>query len=96
MPPGRSPGSLFQFVLLGYARPALCAAGLDGDVHSESFELAYEPLGLLLGGSATVVPIRSEILVGDPVADNVVVGDKDVVAGSADCQRSSNSPSVRG
>ena len=59
-------------------------AGGDGDGHAESLELAHEPAGLLGGGSAAVIPVRSQVLIGDAVSDDVVLGDEDVVAGRAD------------
>lgn len=51
---------------------------------AESFELAYKSSGLLFGGSAAVVPVWPQILVRDVIADDVVVGDKDIVAGRTD------------
>src|SRR3954451_23922066 len=34
--------------------------GLDLDVHTQPFELSHESSALLLGGSATVVPVRPQ------------------------------------
>ena len=46
--------------------------------------MSHEPPGLLFGGSAAFSPVRSEVVVGDLVGDDVVVGDEDVVPRRAD------------
>jgi hypothetical protein len=56
----------------------------DGDVHSEFFELAHESAGLLIGGALSIVPVWPEVMVGNPISDDVVIGDEDVVTGGAD------------
>jgi hypothetical protein len=57
---------------------------VDGDGVAERFELALEPAGAMLGGIAPALPVGSELSKWDLVADDVVVGDEDVVADSAD------------
>src|SRR3954447_3951316 len=75
---GEASGSvLIRYVLV------LCD-GIYGDVHSQLFELSDEASGLLLGGTPPIVPVRPEVLIGNPVADDVVVGDENVVACGAD------------
>ena len=64
--------------------PSVLSVRFDDDVQSESFELADEPPGLLLGRAAPVVPVRAEIVVGNPIANDVIVGEENVVAGRAD------------
>src|SRR3954453_6068142 len=80
----RGEAPVIGFTCVGRGRRLELRHGLDRDVHAQPFELPYEPSGLLLGGSAAVVPVRSQILVGNVVANDVVVGDEDVVAGGAD------------
>jgi hypothetical protein len=81
----RGEAPVISFNCVGRGRRLELRHGLDGDVHAEPFELSHESSGLLLGGSAAVVPVRSQIVVGNFVANDVVVGDEDVVAGGADC-----------
>src|SRR5439155_1879076 len=61
--------------------------GLEGDRVAEGFELPDEPTGAVFGRAAAGEPVGAELAVGDAVADDVVVGDQDVVAGGADCLR---------
>src|SRR5687768_4394990 len=58
--------------------------GLDGDVEAECLDLAQEPAGAVLRRVAAGEPVGAELPVGHAVADDVVVGDEDVVAGGAD------------
>src|SRR6266536_4068519 len=58
--------------------------GLEGDFVAERFELLDEPAGSVFGRVAAGEPVGAELAVGDAVADDVVVGDQDVVAGGAD------------
>src|SRR6266536_847801 len=58
--------------------------GLEGDFVAERFELLDEPAGAVFGRVAAGEPVGAELAVGDAVADDVVVGDQDVVAGGAD------------
>ena len=51
---------------------------------AECFELADEPVGAVLDRVAAREPVGAELAEGDAVADDVVVGDQDVVAGGAD------------
>jgi len=55
--------------------------GLEGDLVTEGFELLDEPAGAVFGRVAAGEPVGAELAVGDAVADDVVVGDQDVVAG---------------
>src|SRR6266542_5109884 len=57
--------------------------GLEGDFVAERFELFDESAGAVLGGVAAGEPVGAELAVGDAVADDVVVGDEDVVTGRA-------------
>src|SRR5437773_2603983 len=61
--------------------------GLEGDFVAERFELFDEPAGAVFGRVAAGEPVGAELAVGDAVADDVVVGDQDVVARGADCLR---------
>ena len=58
---------------------------LEVDLVAEGFELALESAGAVCGRVALVLPVGSEIAVADVVADDVVVGDEQVVADRADC-----------
>src|SRR5437870_3930593 len=58
--------------------------GLGGERVAEGFELFDEPAGAVFGRAAAGEPVGAELAVGDAVADDVVVGDQDVVAGGAD------------
>jgi hypothetical protein len=58
--------------------------GLEGDLVAERLELADEAAGSMLGRVASCEPVGTELAVGDAVADDVVVGDEDVVAGRPD------------
>src|SRR5215212_5381967 len=57
---------------------------LQRDGVAERFELALESAGAVLGGVALALPVGAEFSEGDSVADDVVVGDEDVVAQRAD------------
>jgi hypothetical protein len=57
---------------------------VEGDGVIECFELALEPAGAVLGGVAPALPVGSELSERDLVADDVVVGDEQVVADRAD------------
>ena len=57
---------------------------VEGDGVAERFELALEPGGAMLDGVAPALPVGSELSEWDLVADDVVVGDEDVVADRAD------------
>ena len=57
---------------------------VEGDGVAERFELAPEPAGAVFGGVALALPVGSELSEWDLVADDVVVGDEDVVADRAD------------
>jgi hypothetical protein len=54
------------------------------DLVAERFKLALQPAGPVFGRVALVLPVGSEVSVGDLVADDVVVGDEDVVADRAE------------
>jgi hypothetical protein len=58
--------------------------GLEGDGVAERLELLDEAAGAVLEGVAAGEPVGAELAEGDAVADDVVVGDQDVVAGGAD------------
>src|SRR6266498_3934911 len=58
--------------------------GLEGDGVAERFELVDEPAGAVLNRVAAGEPVGAEFAEGDALADDVVVGDEDVVAGGAD------------
>ena len=47
---------------------------------AECFELFDEAAGAVFGGMAAGEPVGAEFAEGDVVADDVVVGDQDVVA----------------
>ena len=57
---------------------------VEGDRVAERFELALESAGAVFGGVALALPVGSELSERDLVADDVVVGDEDVVAGRTD------------
>ena len=58
---------------------------VEGDGVAECFELALEAAGAVLDGVPHALPVGSEVAIRDPVADDVVVGDQQVVADRADC-----------
>src|SRR5436305_13299672 len=69
----------------GYLGGLLC--GFDGvDCHcvAEGLELALEASGAVRDRVALALPARAEVTEWDLVADDVVVGDEEVVADSAD------------
>ena len=51
---------------------------------SRALRVGVEPACAVLEGVARAMPVGAEFAVGDLVADDVVVGDEDVVAGRAD------------
>ena len=51
---------------------------------AERFELALEAAGAMFGRVALALPVGSELSEGDLVADDVVVGDEEVVPDRAD------------
>ena len=57
---------------------------VEGDGVAERFELALEAAGAVLGRVALALPVGAELAVWDLVADDVVVGDEQVVADRAD------------
>jgi hypothetical protein len=57
---------------------------VEGDRVAERFELALEAAGSVLDGVALALPVRTELPEWDLVADDVVVGDEQVVADRAD------------
>ncbi len=57
---------------------------LEVDLVAERFELALQSAGAVFGRVALVLPVGSEVAVADLVADDVVVGDEQVVADRAD------------
>ena len=59
----------------------------ERDGVAECFELALEPLGAVFDGVAPALPVWAEVSVWDLVADDVVVGDEQVVTDRADCFR---------
>ena len=68
-----------------------CSGGLfclldlfEVDLVAERFELALEPAGAMFGRVALALPVGSEFSERDLVADDVVVGDEEVVADRAD------------
>src|SRR5215218_5690835 len=69
---GRS-GGLFDFL-----------GPFDCDVVAERLELALQPAGAMLDRVALVLPVGAELSERHSVADDVVVGDEDVVADRAD------------
>src|SRR6266545_359398 len=68
----------------GVGRVSGSGGGMECDLVAERFELADEPAGSVLGGVAAGEPVGAELAGGDTVADDVVVGDQDVVPGRAD------------
>ncbi len=68
--------------------------GLEGDGVAECFELFDEPVGAVLDRVAAGEPVGAELAEGDAVADDVVVGDQDVVAGGADRFRVAAAPRI--
>jgi hypothetical protein len=62
-----------------------CSGGLDCDFEAECLELVQESARAVFGRIAAGEPVRAELAVGQSVADDVVVGDEDVVTRSADC-----------
>ena len=56
----------------------------EGDVVAECFELSLQAACAVLDAVAAAVPVGAEFAERDLVADDVVVGDEDVVAGRAD------------
>ena len=56
----------------------------ESDVVAECFELSLQAACAVLDAVAAAVPVGAEFAEGDLVADDVVVGDEDVVAGRAD------------
>src|SRR6266508_6755682 len=71
-------------VWCGCRRVRCSGGGLEGDLVAECFELFDEATGAVLDGVAAGEPVRPELAEGHLVADDVVVGDQDVVAGGAD------------
>ena len=57
---------------------------LEVDLVAERVELALQSAGAVFGRVALVLPVGSEVAVADLVADDVVVGDEQVVADRAD------------
>jgi hypothetical protein len=57
---------------------------LEVDLVAERFELALESAGAMFGRVALALPVGSELSERDLVADDVVVGDEEVVADRAD------------
>lgn len=71
--------------LLSGSGGLFCRLGrLEGDGEAERFELALQPTGAVLDGVALALPVGSEVAEGDLVANDVVVGDEQVVADRAD------------
>ncbi len=68
----------------GCRRVRCSGGGLEGDLVAECFELFDEATGAVLDGVAAGEPVGPELAEGHLVADDVVVGDQDVVAGGAD------------
>lgn len=58
---------------------------IEGDGVAERFELSLEAAGSVLNRVAFALPVGSEVSGWDLVADDVVVGDEQVVADRADC-----------
>ena len=56
----------------------------DRDAVAERFELALEAAGAVFGRVALALPVGSELAEGDLIADDVVVGDKEIVADRSD------------
>jgi hypothetical protein len=62
-----------------------CGFGsIERDGVAEGLELALEAAGAVLGRVALALPVGAEVSVWDLVADDVVVGDEEVVADGAD------------
>ena len=61
-----------------------CSIWLEGDGVAERFELALEAAGAVLDRVALALPVGTELSEWDLVADDVVVGDEQVVADRAD------------
>jgi hypothetical protein len=62
-----------------------CGLGaFERDGVAEGLELALEAAGAVLGRVALALPVGAEVSVWDLVADDVVVGDEEVVADRAD------------
>jgi hypothetical protein len=57
---------------------------LEVDPVAELFELALESAGAMFGRVALALPVGSELSERDLVADDVVIGDEEVVADRAD------------
>src|SRR6266508_945964 len=57
---------------------------LEVDFVAEFFELALESAGAMFGRVTLALPVWSELSERDLVADDVVVGDEEVVADRAD------------
>jgi hypothetical protein len=57
---------------------------LEVDLVAERFELALESAGAMFGRIALALPVGSELSERDLVADDVVVGDQEVVTDRAD------------
>ena len=57
---------------------------LEVDLVAERFELALESAGAMFGRVTLALPVGSELSERDLVADDVVVGDEEVVADRAD------------
>ena len=55
-----------------------------GRLRAIADELALQPLRAVLDRVALALPVRPEVAVGNLVADDVVVGDQEVVADRAD------------
>ena len=58
--------------------------GLERDGVAERLELALQAAGAVLGAVALAVPVGSELAERDLVANDVVVGDEQVVANGTD------------
>jgi hypothetical protein len=56
----------------------------ESDFVAKRFELALQATGAVLGRVALALPVRTELAERDLVADDVVVGNEDVMAGCAD------------
>ena len=74
-----------RIMLVGLAGRFGLLALLDDDAVAERLELALQAPSAVLGRVAAALPVGSEFAERDLVADDVVVGDEDVVAGCADC-----------
>src|SRR5947209_2520185 len=57
---------------------------VEGDGVDEGFGMALEAPGAVFGRVALALPVRAEFAEWDLVADDVVVGDEEVVADRAD------------